>query len=377
MKFSVENLKDILSKDKVGDWIVKYKRQVAVGCVAVCLVIFAGASLAGGGASAEGDGASPAAADASNAGQDGGDGAVAAGAAAVQAEATENVNPLEKDAYPEVNELVQNYYNYMAAGDMEGLASVEDQTSEEEQSRILRSKDLVEGYQNISCYTKKGLEDGSYLVFVYYELKFAQIDTSAPGLSALYVYTNDEGNLVIFNGEAGEELNAYVEQMAAEEDVLALREEVRVKYEEAKAADANLAEQEARYLRIAEGSSEEQPAEETTEEQPEETPAEETTEEQPEEQPAEETPEETTEEQPEEETPEEEQPAEETTATAQNRETRFTESVRLRSEPSTEGEYLGTAYQGEHVTQIESYEDGWSKISYNGTECYCMTQYLE
>lgn len=62
------------------------------------------------------------------------------GAAAVDAEATASVNPLEKDAYPAVNELVQNYYNYMAAGDMEGLASVEDTTSEEEQNRILRSQ---------------------------------------------------------------------------------------------------------------------------------------------------------------------------------------------------------------------------------------------
>ena len=268
----------------------------------------------------------------------------------------------------------------MAAGDMEGLASVEDTTSEEEQNRILRSKDLVEGYQNISCYTKKGLEEGSYLVFVYYELKFAQIDTAAPGLSALYVYTNDEGNLVIFNGEASEELNAYVEAMAQEEDVLALREEVRVKYEEAKAADANLAEQEARYLRIAEGGAEEEPAEEE--------PAEEATEEPAEEaarggddgrarggEPAEDAGRGSLRKSLEEE-PAEEAPAE-NTATEQNRETRFTESVRLRSEPSTEAEYLGTAYQGEHVTQIESYEDGWSKINYNGTECYCMTQYLE
>ena len=55
----------------------------------------------------------------------------------------ENVNPLEQDAYPEVNELIQNYYNYMAAGDMEGLATVEDTTTEEEQNKILRSSDLV------------------------------------------------------------------------------------------------------------------------------------------------------------------------------------------------------------------------------------------
>ena len=370
MKFSVDNLKEKWSKDKVGDWIVKYKRQVAVGCVAFCLVVLAGVSLMGGGSSS-GEDSAAAAADAS---QDTGDqqGAVVSGAAAVDAEATASVNPLEKDAYPAVNELVQNYFNYMAAGDMEGLASVEDTTSEEEQNRILRSKDLVEGYQNISCYTKKGLEDGSYLVFVYYELKFAQIDTAAPGLSALYVYTNDEGNLVIFNGEASEELNAYVEETAQEDDVLALREEVRTKYEEAKAADANLAEQEERYLRIAEGSSdsaetaettEEQPAEETPEETTEEQPAEETTEEQP----AEETPEETT----------EEQPAEESTATAQHRGTRFPGGGRLRAERSREAEYLGTAYQGESVTQIESDDDGWSKINYNGTECYCMTQYLE
>ena len=157
-----------------------------------------------------------------------------------------------------------------------------------------------------------------------------------------------------------------------------------MKYEEAKAADANLAEQEARYLRIAESGAEEapaeeQPAEEATEEPAEEQPAEETTEEPAEEQPAEETTEEPAEEpaeEPTEEEPAEEAPAE-NTATEQNRETRFTESVRLRSEPSTEAEYLGTAYQGEHVTQIESYEDGWSKINYNGTECYCMTQYLE
>ncbi|HIT66192.1 MAG TPA: SH3 domain-containing protein [Candidatus Merdisoma merdipullorum] len=376
MKFSVNDLKERFSKDKVGDWVVKYKRQVAVGCLAGCLVIFAGVSLAGSSAAGGGE-AEPVVSEDAEEQQ----GTVVSEAVALEEQAMNEINVLEKDAYPEVNELVQNYYNYMAEGDMEGLATVEDVTNEEEQNRILRSKDLVEGYQNISCYTKKGLEEGSYLVFVYYELKFAEIDTPAPGISLIYVYTNDEGNLVIFNGEASDELNAYAEERAQDEDVLALRAEVSAKYEEAKAADEKLVTLEERYRRIAEGgdeteetaeAAEEQPAEETTETA--EQPAEETTEEQPAEETAE-----TTEEQPAETTEEtaEEQPAEGSTATAQNRETRFTESVRLRAEPSTEAEYLGTAYQGESVTQIESYEDGWSKINYNGTECYCMTQYLE
>lgn len=165
--------------------------------------------------------------------------------------------------------------------------------------------------------------------------------------------------------EASQELTDYVEQIAEGEDVQALRKEVKQKYEEAKAADENLAKQEERYVRLS-SEPEEEPAE--VADAGEETPAE-----------GEEAPEETAPE-PEEETPEEtpeEKPADSGEATAQNRETRFTESVRLRAEPSTEAEYLGTAYQGEHVTQIESYGDGWSKIKYNDKECYCKTEFLE
>ena len=112
MKFSVDNLKEKWSKDKVGDWIVKYKRQVAVGCVAFCLVVLAGVSLMGGGSSS-GEDSAAAAADAS---QDTGDqqGAVVSGAAAVDAEATASVNPLEKDAYPS-KRFMKDTYSVMHA----------------------------------------------------------------------------------------------------------------------------------------------------------------------------------------------------------------------------------------------------------------------
>ena len=261
-----DNIKGFFDKENFGAWVTGHKRQVAVGCIAACLVIAAGGSVIG---------------SSRNKSTEGQEGAVvttsaAEDAAAAEEQAVEEANPLEQDAYPEVNELVQKYYEDMSTGDVEGLASVEDQISEEEQNRILRSRDLVEGYQNISCYTKKGLEENSYLVFVYYELKFAQIDTPAPGLSPLYVYTNDEGNLVIFNGEASDELNAYVQKVAQDDDVMALREEVKTKYEEAKATDENLAKQEERYLKIAqESAANEETAEEET--SAEETNAEETT----------------------------------------------------------------------------------------------------
>lgn len=348
----------MIDKEKFGNWIARYKRQTAVGCILLCLLIVAGVTLAGKkkGEAAEAEAAAAEAQLLQNDENKEEEGGIAViNGADIEVEPP---NVLEENAYEDVNTIVQQYYDYMSAGDMEGLATIVDEISDEERNRILGSQGLVEGYQNIKCYTKKGMEEGSYVVFVYYELKFQRIKTAAPGLSPLYVYTNEEGNLCIMKREASEELTAYVEELAEGEDVKALREEVKIKYEAAKEADGDLAKQEERYERL---SSEPAEIADAGEEQPEE--------------PQEEQPEEPQEEQPEE--PQEEQPAEAAEGTAQNRDTRFTESVRLRAEPSTEAEYLGTAYQGESVTQIESYGDGWSKIRYNDKECYCKTEFLE
>lgn len=348
--------------DNFGNWIAKYKRQTAVGCILLCLVLVAAVVMLGKkkGAAQEAEAAdAPIQNEQADETEDLG-GAVVSAAGSQEGTATQiEPNLLEQDAYEDVNTIVKQYYEYLSTGDMEGLATVVDEISDDEKSRILGSQALVEGYQNISCYTKKGMEEGSYVVFVYYELKFKQIETSAPGLSPLYVYTNEEGNLCIMNQEASDELKEYVEKIADGDEVKALRDEVKEKYEAAKAADEDLAKQEERYVRLS-SEPEEEPAEvaDAGEETPEETP-----EEAPEEEPAEE--------------PAQEEPAPAAEGTAQNRETRFTESVRLRAQPSTEAEYLGTAYQGEHVTQIESYGDGWSKIRYNDKECYCKTEFLE
>ena len=70
---------------------------------------------------------------------------------------------------------------------------------------------------------------------------------------------------------------------------------------------------------------------------------------------------------------EEEEPA----AEAQNRETRVTESVNIRSEASTDSDRIALAYQGDAITQIESYDNGWSKVEYKGETGYVKTEFLE
>ena len=97
------------------------------------------------------------------------------------------------------------------------------------------------------------------------------------------------------------------------------------------------------------------------------------------------------------ETEETEEPAEETADTAEagetaesaetaeetgegtvlNRQTRVAESVNMRAEASTDSERLALIYQGETVTQIQAYDNGWSQIEYNGMTGYILTEYLE
>ena len=43
MKF--DNIKELFDKENFSAWVNEHKRQVAVGCIAACLVIAAGASV--------------------------------------------------------------------------------------------------------------------------------------------------------------------------------------------------------------------------------------------------------------------------------------------------------------------------------------------
>jgi uncharacterized protein YgiM (DUF1202 family) len=73
----------------------------------------------------------------------------------------------------------------------------------------------------------------------------------------------------------------------------------------------------------------------------------------------------------------EEEVSETTEGTIQNRETRVLESVNVRAKASTDSDRLTLAYQGDTITEIESYEDGWSKVQYNGVIGYVKTEFLE
>ncbi len=277
-------------------------------------------------------------------------------------EAAEEPNVLEENSHASINRLVEKYCECIASGDVETLETIVDVLPEEEKVKIQERSAFIEAYENVSCYTKNGPVDDSYIVFVCFDMKLININTLAPDILCLYVSPKVDDKRVIHYGEIDESIQAYVVELEQDPEVQALYDDVRTRYQEALESDEMLAEF---ILRISGQVEEEVPAEEP--------PAEEGAEEAPEEAPEEEAVEE-------EETPaEEEAPTEENASEAavQNRETRVKESVNVRAEASTDSERLALAYPGDAITQIESYENGWSKVEYKGQTGYVMTEYLE
>lgn len=149
-------------------------------------------------------------------------------------------NVLEKDAIPEVNKLVQDYYKALGAKDIEELKSMVSGLDPAEESKISNTK-YIESYENVEVYTKKGLEEGSYVVFASFAYKCTDVETPAPALSQLYVVTDESGKMWI-SGEAinDPEIQAYVNTMLTQGDVIQLRNNVQSAYDQAQANDPQL-----------------------------------------------------------------------------------------------------------------------------------------
>lgn len=267
--------------------------------------------------------------------------------------ATENVgtltNEYQVDAVPEVNDLIQNYYTAYASGKTKQVRKYAAPLTKNERSFIKLFSENVEEYRNLKCYTKKGMTDGSYLVSVYLEIKFKDVDTLAPGLDFFYVETNDAGKLIINNRysqfnllnkekKLDENIQALIESFEQEADVVKLRQEVQKKYEDALASDEKLAEMMnttiaqayttwAQNIASSQGTAGEDSQEDETAQNP----------------------------------------AEIVYAL---------DTVNIRSEANENATVVDMAVAGTALTRIGTTKDGWSKLTYDGKEVYVKSDYL-
>ena len=247
---------------------------------------------------------------------------------------------LEEDAYPQINALMKEYYQAATDGDIEKIRMLTDSVDEETLIYQQKRSAYIEEYRELKCYTKAGPVENSFVVYVYYEVKFKDMDTLVPGISPYLVYTREDGSCYIQEGEVDEGENLYLEEISAQNDVVDLMNRVQVKFNEVVLENKELNNYLAQMRKdlkvevgeaLAEAESQEQPT----------------------------TPE-----------PEAEQ---QTNAT----QVRATDVVNVRASDSEQAEKLGKVQTGTVLPLLESKANGWTKVEYEGREAFIKSDYLE
>ncbi len=259
----------------------------------------------------------------------------------VEPEETETeTDELLVNAYDNVNNLVNQYFTALQDGNVETYKQISNELTPEDEIRIVKKSEYIESYQNIVCYSKKGPVDNSYIVFAYYDIKFAGIDTLAPGLKSLYICTDESGGLYVNDAELDAEVEAYINQLAEEEDIKELIESVNNKYNEVVSADQNLRVFITNLTGILD-QADQAAADQAAADQA-----------------------------------AAEQAAANAAGQAVNETVSVTETVNVRRDASETAEKLGTAYMGETYTRTAVLDNGWSKITYNNQDAYIKSEFL-
>lgn len=157
------------------------------------------------------------------------------------------VSSLKKDAYPEIQVLMERYFEAKMNCDVEALKQIVNPLNGytveglENDLGIPESEAFrrVENYQNITCYTKPGLLPDTYIVWVYYETKYVNVETAAPCMFKAYICT-DEMGVYIYNGAIEGEISNYLDEASRDDDVAALVSSVNQQLTEACNQDENL-----------------------------------------------------------------------------------------------------------------------------------------
>lgn len=255
--------------------------------------------------------------------------------------------PLEENANPEVNALMEKYYQAAASGDIDTINTLKDYSDQAELLRIQEKSKYLESYDDINCYTKPGPEADSYVVYVTYYAKFRDIEQKVTGLNTYIVCKKDDGSYYIHDCSEDESMKEYRTNVTKQDDVVDLFNRVQVEYNEAVTENEELAAfltelSESLKTAVGDALAEAETAVQT-------------------------------------ETAEEagtEQPADAGEAQTASR-VKATDVVNIRKSDSETADSLGKAQVGEEFALLENRANGWSKIEFDGQEAYIKSEFLE
>lgn len=259
---------------------------------------------------------------------------------------------LEENAYPQVNSLISSYYGALAEGDIEAVVSMNNMVDETVRLRIQEMSKYIDSYPELNVYTKTGPVENSYLAYVYSKVKFTEYDELVPGMQAFYICTDENGACYINEKEDNSEVADYIREVSLQDDVVDLNNQVAVEYNEQlegddelkafladleKRIDASVGEALAKAEMEAQAAAEAEAALAAADSTEEET--------------------------------EGQEPV--------IKKVRATDVVNIRSSDSETADKKGKAQIGDEFTLLEEKGNGWSRISFEGSEGYIKSEFLQ
>ncbi len=155
-------------------------------------------------------------------------------------EKEEDTNPLEKNN-ADITAVVKQYYESLGEKDTDTLKTLTVDFIPSDEARIANAR-YIQRYEVKDVYSKKGLDDTSYVVYVSFEYYCEGIDTAVPALSQMYIVTDESGAYKIAAASEDDgEISAYMSECMNDEDVKELYAEVKAAYEAAQKSDPELA----------------------------------------------------------------------------------------------------------------------------------------
>ena len=151
----------------------------------------------------------------------------------------EDPNKLKKNEFPEINELMETFLQAKLVTDMDVIKTCVTDVSVIDLERLQRKVEYITNYENLQCYTKPGIGEIDYVLYLVSDYRIVEINTPAPSFDVYYITYRDDKPYIYF-GTISEETNQYLEELNKSEDVLELWSEVELSLENARAKDEDL-----------------------------------------------------------------------------------------------------------------------------------------
>lgn len=146
----------------------------------------------------------------------------------------------ELDTNHKILNLIQTYFEAEEVGDADTLNQIVDTPNPVTKEHLDMLNEIIVDYQNIVCYVIEGLDDSSWVTYISYDIKFLNVDQTAPSLNRFIIREKEDGTMYIDMQPVDQEMNTYLEEVRNRSDVRQLYTDVNNRYIQACNASEDL-----------------------------------------------------------------------------------------------------------------------------------------